>query len=623
MKLNHFFNLKVIAIVALFLFIGIFPARQAHAVANGTLWGWGMNAFGNLGLGWASYGYDNVLGFSRDFVLSPTQVETATNWVSLSAGNYFVMAVKADGTLWGWGANYLGNLGLGDTVNRLSPTQVGTATNWRSVSSGDNFVLAIKTDGTLWAWGDNGVGQLGLGDTTNRWSPTQVGTGTNWASVSAGYSNTAAIKTDGTLWVWGDNVFGELGQGDTISRYYPTQVGIATNWASVSAMGQFTTIAIKTDGTLWSAGWNQWGQLGLGDTTAGPGTGRNWSLNQVPGTNWLNASLGDTYTMAMKNDGTLWVWGRVSIPFAVNCDVTGCYGETTSPTQVGVDTNWRSFAAYPYPTGVAAIKTDGTLWAWGSNWSGNLGLGDTISRNSPVQVGTGTNWGNVTVGIYGTMANTILPVSCAASTVSNCNLPLTTSGSSAGGSCGSGYAGSCNYLCTNGVWSLNSNSCTLSPTATLDALPSTIDSGQSSVLAWNSTNATSCTASGGFSTGGATSGSASTGALTSPQNYQVLCTGPGGSVNSNTAAVTVQVPTVTLGANPKRLQAGTNTQIAWSASQVRSCTVLGPGLSSTNLSGSQAVTIASQSTYVILCQTNGLPITKAVIVNVVPKFSEF
>lgn len=428
MNSNHFFHLKVIVIVIVFLFVGIFPARQTHA-ASGTLFGWGNNGFANLGLGWYrpyTYSYTWAPGeTSPTYVLSPTQVGTTENWASISAGNYFVMGIKTDGTLWGWGINYSGNLGLGSgwispsydpalpstAYLALSPTQTGTDTNWSSVSSGDNFVLAVKTNGTLWAWGENSSGQLGFGDTNSRSSPTQVGTDTNWSSVvgkiSGGYANSAAIKTDGTLWVWGNDIFGETGQGNTtgaISRYYPTQVGTATNWDKVSAMGQFTVLATKTDGTLWAWGDNMYGQLGLGYADYS-GNGQHSVPVQVgTETNWSGLSQGDTYSMAMKTNGTLWVWGRVVIPFAVNTDQSGGYGQTGSPTQVGTDTNWRNFAAYPYPTGVAAIKTDGTLWGWGANYAGNLGLGDTVTRNSPTQVGTGTDWGSVTVGIYGTMA---------------------------------------------------------------------------------------------------------------------------------------------------------------------------------------------------------------------------
>jgi hypothetical protein len=146
-----------------------------------TLWTWGNNTFGQLGLG------DN---FDRD---TPTQVGTNT-WNTVEAGEDHTVAIRNDGTLWAWGGNWAGQLGLGDTLNRNTPTQVGTAT-WTAVAAGGNHTVAIRNDDTLWAWGSNWAGQLGLGDNLDRISPTQVGTATNWAAVAAGGNHTAAIRT--------------------------------------------------------------------------------------------------------------------------------------------------------------------------------------------------------------------------------------------------------------------------------------------------------------------------------------------------------------------------------------------------------------------------------------------
>ena len=114
----------------------------------------------------------------------------------MSGGVLHTIAIKTDGTLWVWGNNVSGRLGLGDITNRSSPVQVGTLTNWSSVSAGSH-TMAIKTDGTLWAWGSNGSGRLGLGDITDRSSPVQVGALTNWYSVDLGNSDhTMAIKEE-------------------------------------------------------------------------------------------------------------------------------------------------------------------------------------------------------------------------------------------------------------------------------------------------------------------------------------------------------------------------------------------------------------------------------------------
>ena len=164
------------------------------------LWTWGGNGFGALGL-------NNTTNQS-----SPVQVGTLTNWRSVPAGNGYSAAVKSDGTLWSWGYNAAGPLGLGNTTSRSSPVQVGTLATWRLVSTGsrgDPHTAAIRTNGTLWIWGYNAYGQLGLGDASNRSSPVQIGTLTNWKSVGCGFDHTAAIKTDGTLWSWGYNGSGQ------------------------------------------------------------------------------------------------------------------------------------------------------------------------------------------------------------------------------------------------------------------------------------------------------------------------------------------------------------------------------------------------------------------------------
>ncbi|MEW6556881.1 MAG: hypothetical protein AB1349_05935 [Elusimicrobiota bacterium] len=338
-----------------------------HTIAiksDGTLWAWGYNGYGELGLGYTTQR------------TTPTQVGTASNWSSVSCGVFHTIAIKTDGTLWAWGDNEYGQLGLGDTTDRWTPTQVGTASNWSSVSGGEYHTIAIKTDGTLWAWGYNNYGQLGLGDTTNRTTPIQVGTLTNWSSVSCGDYHTIAIKTDGTLWTWGWNYSGQLGLGDTTNRTTPTQVGTASNWSSVSG-GEYHTIAIKTDGTLWAWGGNGNGQLGLGDTTD-----RNTPTPVGTLTNWSSVSCGWDHTIAIKSDGTLWAWGGNDWGQLGLGDTTN----RTTPTQVGTASNWSSVSGGEYHT--IAIKTDGTLWAWGRNDNGQLGLGDTTNRSTPTCVNT-------------------------------------------------------------------------------------------------------------------------------------------------------------------------------------------------------------------------------------------
>jgi alpha-tubulin suppressor-like RCC1 family protein len=145
------------------------------------------------------------------------------------------MAIKNDGTLWAWGSNNDGRLGLNNTTSNSSPVQVGSLNNWAHVMPGSgSFSLAIKTDGTLWSWGLNGSGQLGLGDTTNRSSPVQVGSLTDWAYAGVTSAGSFALKTDGTIWAWGTNSSGQLGLGDTTNRSSPVQIGSINTWLDIS-----------------------------------------------------------------------------------------------------------------------------------------------------------------------------------------------------------------------------------------------------------------------------------------------------------------------------------------------------------------------------------------------------
>jgi len=149
------------------------------------------------------------------------------------------MAIKNDGTLWAWGNNGQGNLGLGDTTNRSSPVQVGGLTTWSSVSAsigpaGYSHTLALDVYGALWAWGDNGFGQLGLGDTTFRSSPVQVGLTSDWAEIAACHVFSLGIKTDGTLWGWGRGSSGQVGDGTTNTYSDPVQIGFDTDWIKVA-----------------------------------------------------------------------------------------------------------------------------------------------------------------------------------------------------------------------------------------------------------------------------------------------------------------------------------------------------------------------------------------------------
>jgi alpha-tubulin suppressor-like RCC1 family protein len=268
---------------------------SSPVASSGTLWGWGAGNYGKIGDGTTT---------ARP---SQTQVGSAA-WVKVSAGTSHSIGIKSDGTLWAWGRNAAGELGDGTTTDRYSPVQVGSSAAWAFVSAGlgsgstttIEHSMAIKSDGTLWGWGANSRGQLGSGS-THQWStPAQIGSAT-WLSVSAAYGRTLAIKSDGTLWAWGSQPFGELGDGTTTQRNSPVQVGSST-WLAVSA-GQYHTLAIKSDGTLWGWGYNFSSQLSSSSATTIS------TPTQIGSATWSYVSAGYAFSHAIKSDGTMWGWG--------------------------------------------------------------------------------------------------------------------------------------------------------------------------------------------------------------------------------------------------------------------------------------------------------------------------
>jgi alpha-tubulin suppressor-like RCC1 family protein len=221
--------------------------------SDGTIWAWGQNDAYQLG---------NSPATPQQ--LSPIQVGTATDWVDIATGtNRTSFAIKADGTIWGWGSNSGYLLYFGSSVTSVStPTQINTDNNWNKMSIGAAHILVQKTDGTLWSWG-GGLG-LGIGGTpTSTTTPQQV-TSFIWKSFTTGTNTSFGIKSDGTLWAWGLNTNGQLGDGTSTDRLVPTQIGTDTNWDTVQARNFSTTMATKTDGTVWYWGTNYYGEFGNG-----------------------------------------------------------------------------------------------------------------------------------------------------------------------------------------------------------------------------------------------------------------------------------------------------------------------------------------------------------------------
>ncbi len=304
--------------------------------------------------------------FNFDVKATDLQSQDVTRTFSMTV---FVPIAAPRIYLWGDNTYGIGALGFSSSYVQ-SPTQLGSSTDWSMLKcTGSSRVTgAIKTNGTLWMWGFNRFdGRLGLNNLTDIASPAQVGATTNWSTVELASSGTMALKTDGTLWSWGTGIVVLIPYGQ---RSSPVQIGSNTNWSKISVGGS-QSFGIKTDGTLWCWGGGGGPQFGaFGDNRGGSASAYNTSSPKQVGTNtnWSLVNTSYHSSFAIKTDGTLWSWGK---------NTSGQLGQNniihrSSPVQVGENTNWSKLASGRDNT--FAIKTDGTLWAWGANGQGEAGL---------------------------------------------------------------------------------------------------------------------------------------------------------------------------------------------------------------------------------------------------------
>jgi alpha-tubulin suppressor-like RCC1 family protein len=351
------------------------PLHTCAIKQDGSLWCWGRNSDGQLGDG------------TNADKNTPVQI-MSSGVSSISLGGFgnmddYTCAIKQDGSLWCWGSGY-GN----------TPTQV-ISSGVVAVETGSGHTCAIKIDGSLWCWGYNNYGQCGDGNFGfGIGTPVQI-MSSGVSAVSAGGLHTCAIKQDGSLWCWGRNYEGQLGDGTNgvndcepmiiegnDCNISPTQITID---ASAISLGWLHTCAIKTDGSLWCWGANDYGQVGNG--TAG---GSVSSPVQIMPSGVSSVSLGGAFdldhpghTCAIKQDGSLWCWGYNHNGQLGN-GTGGFWQYSSSPTRV-ISSGVSAVSAGGFHT--CAIKTDGSLWCWGENAYGQLGNGTNSSQSySPVRV---------------------------------------------------------------------------------------------------------------------------------------------------------------------------------------------------------------------------------------------
>jgi alpha-tubulin suppressor-like RCC1 family protein len=351
------------------------------------IWTWGYNGNGQLGDGTTTNRSSPVSAMGG-----------FNNWCQVSAGFFQNMAVRTNGTAWGWGGGAVGVLGDGFTVARSSPVSVvGGFTDWCQVSTSYQHTVAVRRSGSAWAWGNNGSGRLGTNNTTNTSSPVSVVGGfSDWCQISAGRQHTAAVRTNGTAWSWGFNTYGALGNNTTTVRSSPVSVvGGFSDWCQVSG-GTYSSVAVRTGGSAWAWGLNGSGILGDNTTTT-----RSSPVSVVGGfSDWCQASMGGYHTVGVRTSGSAWTWGYNSF-----FGKAGMLGDNTTENRsspvsvVGGFTNWCQASASVGGYHTVAVRTNGSVWAWGYNSYGLLGDNTTTNRSSPVSVvGGSTDWYAVSAG---------------------------------------------------------------------------------------------------------------------------------------------------------------------------------------------------------------------------------
>jgi alpha-tubulin suppressor-like RCC1 family protein len=340
-------------------------AAQARPVPTRSVAvSWGDGFFGQLGNGQqnSSALYVGVTGL--------------TGVTQVAAGLIYGLALRSDGSVWAWGYGGLGVLGDSATTSTDTPVQVTGLTGVTQIAAGQYSNLALRSDGTVWAWGDDASGELGddHGDTLGYSdTPVQVAGLTGVTQVAAGTNFDLALRSDGTVWAWGQNEDGQLGNGTTNDSAVPVQVTGLSRVTQIAA-GYDSAMAALTQGfitnltTVWTWGDNDYGQLGDG-TLASRSTPEQVSGIDVP--NVRGISVGSKFSMVLGSDGSVWAWGA---------DFDGQLGNATTDTRwvrpvetIGQDSGITQISAGA--THVLALRSDGTVLAWGNDQAGEIGNG--------------------------------------------------------------------------------------------------------------------------------------------------------------------------------------------------------------------------------------------------------
>lgn len=345
---------------------------------DGHLWCWGSHEFGQLGVGDAPA---STCGLKPCFT-RPTEVNllaSVPSWSQVSAGEGVTCAIRAsDSSLWCWGSNTDGRMGAPDTVTDSSEPVLISAGVHRQVDNEARNGCAVRADGSLWCWGDNSTGQVGQGSTgADVYGPLEVPFASDWTEVGVGYEYACAIRQE-RLWCWGSNGDGQLGNGETGGVTQPATTGFVGMHIDA---GTETTCGLASDGIGYCWGKNNYGQVGNGDTSGADVS----SPTPVSETlSFDHLSVQDEFSCGVTNVGALYCWGRNRYEKLGIGQSFGSVPQVEVPTRVGTDSDWREISAGG--DSACAVRADGSLWCWGRNHRGQLGLGDTSDRMLPTRV---------------------------------------------------------------------------------------------------------------------------------------------------------------------------------------------------------------------------------------------
>ncbi|OGA48443.1 MAG: hypothetical protein A3G25_17075 [Betaproteobacteria bacterium RIFCSPLOWO2_12_FULL_63_13] len=338
---------------------------------DGTVWTWGNNASGQLGV----VAQDTCDGDPCSLV--PVQVPGLTGITAITAGWGHTVVVDGEGKVWAWGVNGRGQLGDGTTTSRAEPVPITGLTGITAISAGLNHTLAIKSDASVLAWGANGSGQLGDGTATDSSSPVAVQGLIGVKAVSAGAGHSVALLSDGTLKAWGYNGFGQLGDGSKVNRRTPVSTQELGGEVTAVAAAAGNTVVLRADRTVWGWGSDGDGQLGAAPVSSYTVPG------SVPGLTGVKAiAAGRSHVVGLKSDGN--VWGAGVHYKAVQGISDATDASVSVAGRVPGLSDVTAIAAGDSHT--VALKSDGSVWAWGWNGYGQLGDGTTNDGVDPVQV---------------------------------------------------------------------------------------------------------------------------------------------------------------------------------------------------------------------------------------------